>query len=129
LRSRPTRASSSGWACSSTSRKGRQAEIGYVVGPAARGRGVGTRTLRLLTDWGFAELGLERLELWIDVTNAGSERVAERAGYVREGVLRSYLVQGGHPPRLRHLVTASRRLVSRAPGRSRPRAGAEPPRP
>jgi ribosomal-protein-alanine N-acetyltransferase len=71
-------------------KEGRQAEIGYVVGPAARGRGVGTRTLRLLTDWGFAELGLERLELWIDVTNAGSERVAERAGYVREGVLRSY---------------------------------------
>jgi RimJ/RimL family protein N-acetyltransferase len=69
---------------------GRQGEIGYVVGPAARGRGVATRTLRLLTDWGFSELELERIELWIDMTNPGSERVAERAGYVREGVLRSY---------------------------------------
>jgi len=68
----------------------RQGEIGYVVGPAARGRGVATRTLRLLTDWGFTGLGLERIELWIDVTNAGSERVAERVGYVHEGVLRSY---------------------------------------
>jgi RimJ/RimL family protein N-acetyltransferase len=69
---------------------GRQGEIGYVVGPAARGKGVATRALRLLTEWGFADLGLERIELWIDTTNPGSERVAERAGYLREGVLRSY---------------------------------------
>ena len=38
--------------------EGRQGEIGYVVGPAARGRGVAARTLRLLTDWGFSQLGL-----------------------------------------------------------------------
>ena len=68
---------------------GRQGEIGYVVGPAARGRGVATRTLRLLTEWGFSQLGMRRIELWIDTTNSGSERVAERAGYVLEGVLRS----------------------------------------
>jgi RimJ/RimL family protein N-acetyltransferase len=71
-------------------RDGRQGEIGYVVGPAARGRGVATRTLRLLTDWGFSQLELERIELWIDLENRGSERVAERAGYTQEGVLRSY---------------------------------------
>jgi RimJ/RimL family protein N-acetyltransferase len=70
--------------------EGHQGEIGYVVGPSARGKGVATRTLRLLTEWGFAELELERIELWIDVTNLASERVAERLGYVREGVLRSY---------------------------------------
>jgi RimJ/RimL family protein N-acetyltransferase len=70
--------------------EGRQGEIGYVVAPAARGKGVATRAVRLLTEWGFAELGLERIELWIDITNSGSERVAERAGYLREGVLRSY---------------------------------------
>lgn len=69
---------------------GRQGEIGYVVGRAARGKGVATRALRLLTDWGFGDLALERIELWIDTSNPGSERVAERAGYVREGVLRSY---------------------------------------
>jgi ribosomal-protein-alanine N-acetyltransferase len=68
----------------------RQGEIGYVISPAVRGRGVATRTLRLLTDWGFAELGLERIELWIDTRNVGSERVAASVGYVREGVLRSY---------------------------------------
>jgi RimJ/RimL family protein N-acetyltransferase len=70
--------------------QGRQGEIGYVVAPAARRRGVATRAVRLLTEWGFSELRLERIELWIDTTNPGSERVAERAGYLREGVLRSY---------------------------------------
>ena len=69
--------------------EGRQGEIGYVVGPAARRGGVATRTLQLLTDWGFSQLGMKRIELWIDTTNSGSERVAERAGYVLEGVLRS----------------------------------------
>src|SRR5215211_4809782 len=49
-------------------REGRQGEIGYVVAPVARGRGMATRTLRLLTEWGFSELELERIELWIDVT-------------------------------------------------------------
>jgi ribosomal-protein-alanine N-acetyltransferase len=43
----------------------------------------------LLTRWGFDELDLLRIELRIDVDNAGSERVAERVGYQREGVLRS----------------------------------------
>ena len=65
-----------------------EAEIGYLVLGHARGRGVATAALRLLTDWALA-LGLARLELRIDVTNAPSLRVAEKVGYVREGVLRS----------------------------------------
>ena len=65
------------------------AELGYVVAPAARGRGVATEALRQLTEWAFAELGMFRLELKISVENTASKRVAERCGYVREGVLRS----------------------------------------
>jgi RimJ/RimL family protein N-acetyltransferase len=67
----------------------RQAEAGYIVAPAARGRGVAVRALRLLTEWSLQELGVERVELRIEVENEPSIRVAERAGYVREGVLRS----------------------------------------
>jgi RimJ/RimL family protein N-acetyltransferase len=70
-------------------------ELGYVVAPAARGRGVGTSALRLLTEWGFTERGLLRLELMISVENAASKVVAERAGYVKEGVLRSLHVKDG----------------------------------
>lgn len=75
----------------------RTAELGYVVAPAARGLGVATEALRQLTRWAFADLGLLRLELMITVENAASKRVAERCGYVREGVLRSlHVKQGRH---------------------------------
>jgi RimJ/RimL family protein N-acetyltransferase len=73
----------------------RSGELGYVVAPAARGRGVATTALRLLTEWGFEERGLLRLELMISVENAASKVVAERAGYVKEGVLRSLYVKEG----------------------------------
>jgi RimJ/RimL family protein N-acetyltransferase len=75
-------------------REARQAELGYIVAPAARGRGVATQILRLLTRWAFDEAGVLRAYLIIDVANAASERVAERAGYVREGVMRSLHVKG-----------------------------------
>jgi RimJ/RimL family protein N-acetyltransferase len=70
-------------------RTDREAELGYIVVPAARGRGLGTAILRALTDWAFAEVGVLRATLVIDVENGASLRMAERAGYVREGVLRS----------------------------------------
>ena len=76
-------------------RETKTAELGYVVVPEARGRGVATQALRLLTEFAFEELGMERLELMIAVHNEPSKIVAERAGYTREGVLRSaYFKQG-----------------------------------
>ena len=68
--------------------EGREAELGYIVAPEARGRGVAGEALSLLTEWGFSR-GLQRLELRIGADNIASQRVAERCGYVREGVLRS----------------------------------------
>jgi RimJ/RimL family protein N-acetyltransferase len=75
----------------------RTAELGYVVAPEARGRGVGTAALALLTGWAFDEQRLFRLELLIGVDNFASKRVASRCGYSFEGVLRSlYFKQGRH---------------------------------
>ncbi len=74
-------------------RPGRTAELGYVVAAAARRRGVGTRALRLLTEWAFDDLDAVRLELLISVANLPSQRVAENCGYVFEGVLRSFHVK------------------------------------
>ena len=72
-----------------------EAEAGYIVASRARGRGVATRALRMLTDWAFAELPLERIELLIGTDNPASEVVAQRCGYTREGVLRwTYLKPG-----------------------------------
>lgn len=76
-------------------RETRTAELGYITAPEARGRGVATEALRQLTEWAFAELRMERLELLISVGNPASKRVAERVGYVREGVLRSLWFKQG----------------------------------
>lgn len=69
----------------------RTGHVGYWCAAEARGRGVATRALRLLSRYGFEELGLQRLELITDPDNLASQRVAEKVGYRREGVLRSHL--------------------------------------
>jgi RimJ/RimL family protein N-acetyltransferase len=72
-----------------------EVELGYIVVPDARGQGVASEMLRQLTAWAFASAGAQRIVLIIDVANPASERVAERCGYVREGVMRSvHLKQG-----------------------------------
>lgn len=63
-------------------------EIGYWLFPHARGRGVATRTARLLAEHSFS-LGVERVAAYVNVGNVASERVLERAGFTREGVVRS----------------------------------------
>ena len=79
----------------SINREEQTVELGYVVAPWARGRGVATEALRQLTEWSLTTLDALRVELWIDVENEPSKRVADRCGYVREGVIRSaYFKQG-----------------------------------
>ena len=65
--------------------------IGYWVAAPARGRGVCTRALRLLSRWALDELDLQRLDLITDPDNLASQRVAEKVGFRREGVLRAHL--------------------------------------
>jgi RimJ/RimL family protein N-acetyltransferase len=68
-----------------------RAEVGYWLAGAARGQGHVTRAVDLITAWGFRHLGLERIELMAATGNAASQRVAERCGFTREAVLRSYM--------------------------------------
>jgi RimJ/RimL family protein N-acetyltransferase len=68
-----------------------RAQLGYWVAAAERGRGVATRAVRLLCHWALAELGVQRLQLLTDPANLPSQRVALRAGFRREALLRSYL--------------------------------------
>jgi RimJ/RimL family protein N-acetyltransferase len=63
-------------------------EIGYFVLPHARRRGIATAIARLLSQHAFS-LGIERVAAYVNVGNVASERVAERAGFTREGVVRS----------------------------------------
>jgi RimJ/RimL family protein N-acetyltransferase len=70
-----------------------RAEVGYWLAREARGQGHAVRAVRLICRWGFAELGLERIELVVATGNVPSQRVAERAGFRREALLRSYFAQ------------------------------------
>jgi RimJ/RimL family protein N-acetyltransferase len=63
-------------------------EIGYFVFPHARGRGLATTVARMLAEHAFS-LGIERVAAYVNVGNTASERVVERAGFTREGVVRS----------------------------------------
>jgi len=65
--------------------------IGYWMAPQTRGRGLTTAALRALSRWALEELGLGRVELATDPENLASQRVAEKAGFRREGVLRAML--------------------------------------
>src|SRR5262249_45432202 len=71
-----------------------EAEVGYLVAPEVRGRGVANRALKLLTRWGFDDVGLERIELRAELENRASLKVAEGCGYVREGTLRGVHLKG-----------------------------------
>ena len=71
--------------------KDRRASLGYWLAPAARGRGVASRSVRLIARWAFETLHLARLEITCGPDNLGSQHVAQRCGFTREGVLRSHL--------------------------------------
>jgi RimJ/RimL family protein N-acetyltransferase len=65
------------------------AEISYWTFPAHRGRGLAVRAVRLASDYAFSQLGVERMELYVEPDNHASRAVARKAGFVEEGTLRS----------------------------------------
>jgi RimJ/RimL family protein N-acetyltransferase len=70
-------------------------ELGYWTHREHRGRGITPRALRLISRWAVDELGAQRLQLHAEVENIASQRVAEKAGFTREGVRRSYIESAG----------------------------------
>ena len=65
------------------------AEYGIFIGEeSARGKGLGTETARLFTDFGFRTLGLHRISLRVLAGNEQARRSYERAGFVQEGIFR-----------------------------------------
>ncbi|MCP2262363.1 Protein N-acetyltransferase, RimJ/RimL family [Streptoalloteichus tenebrarius] len=61
------------------------AEVGFLLTPTARGRGVAVRALDLVTTWCFDRLGLTELRARTEVANTASQRTLERAGFQRDG--------------------------------------------
>lgn len=71
-------------------------EIGYVLASKYWGKGIATRAVKMVIDTIFNEWPhLERLEALVDVENVGSQRVLQKVGFLKEGVLRKYFIQKG----------------------------------
>lgn len=64
--------------------------VAVSVFPEGRGQGVGPAALRLIARWAIAESGFQRVEAEADVANTASRRMIEKAGFVREGILRDH---------------------------------------
>ena len=67
-----------------------RASVGYWLLQDGRGKGRAIRAVRLMASWALPAMRLGRLQLHTDPENVASQRVAERAGFTREGVLRAY---------------------------------------
>lgn len=69
--------------------RGRSTEIGYWVAPWARGEGFAVEATRAIAGWLFVEQRFERMVLRAATGNVASQRVAEKAGFTREGIARN----------------------------------------
>lgn len=68
--------------------------LGYVIAHSHQRKGYATEATRAIIDWAFQQPTLYRVNASTDVENIASQRVMEKAGMVREGLLRKYIV---HP--------------------------------
>jgi len=67
------------------------AEMGYWVKREARRRGIASAAARLVVEWAFTEVGVERLEILTYPGNEASQALAGRLGFAHEAVLRGFL--------------------------------------
>jgi RimJ/RimL family protein N-acetyltransferase len=79
----------------SINRVHQMANLGYWVRSSAAGRGIATGATRLAARFAFEQLGLQRVEIVTAAANIASQRVAEKAGARREGILRNRLLIRG----------------------------------
>lgn len=76
----------------------KRAETGYWIAPGWQGKGVATALLRAIIDFGFQSLHLETIWATTALNNPASNRVLEKAGFVKTGMKNVPLPQGGVRP-------------------------------
>ena len=75
----------------------KRAELGYWVGLPFWGRGYATEAGRAMLDYGFDEIGLNRIEALYLLRNPASGRVLDKLGMMHEGVRRQHIIKWGVP--------------------------------
>jgi ribosomal-protein-alanine N-acetyltransferase len=72
-----------------------RSEVSYEIDPLFWANGYAREALERMISFGFEDLALHRIEAWIDTRNTRSCGVAERAGFMKEGVLREHTLAYG----------------------------------
>ncbi|MBK5195810.1 MAG: GNAT family N-acetyltransferase [Proteiniphilum sp.] len=73
----------------------KSAEIGYFIGEPFWNKGIVTRAVRLITEWGFNHLDIVRIYTGVFEFNKASQRVLEKCGFIREGIFRKVVFKNG----------------------------------
>ena len=71
----------------------KSAEIGYFIGEPFWNKGITTKAVNLISDWGFKNLGIVRIHTGIFEFNKASQRVLEKCGFTREGVFKKSITK------------------------------------
>jgi [ribosomal protein S5]-alanine N-acetyltransferase len=93
-----------------------RADVGYWVAGSARGRRAAAFAVRAVAGWAHRELQIPRVELHVEPWNTASIRCAERAGFQREGLLRSWQEVGGERKDMFMYARLSADLLPQIPG-------------
>jgi RimJ/RimL family protein N-acetyltransferase len=75
----------------------RAAELVYDLSPDYWSRGIVTRSVQAVLEWGFSDARLNRVQAVVLPSNRSSIAVLDRCGFTKEGVLRQYRVVRGEP--------------------------------
>ena len=71
------------------------AELGYWIGEPFWGKGIATRAVELISEYGFLQLGLERIHSGVFAFNGASRRVLEKSGFNLEGIFKRSILKNG----------------------------------
>jgi ribosomal-protein-alanine N-acetyltransferase len=69
-------------------------EVGYLLSSEMWGKGITTEALKMMSQSAFAKYNIKRIELVVHPNNKASIRVAEKAGYKKEGKMRNGILTG-----------------------------------
>lgn len=72
-----------------------KAELGYVLAKKYWGKGYATQAIKLTLEAGFDDLDIVRIDAYVDPGNIGSQRVLEKNGFIREALLKNFIIQKG----------------------------------
>ncbi|TVQ09386.1 MAG: N-acetyltransferase [Bacteroidetes bacterium] len=71
------------------------AEIGYFIGEPFWNKGITTKAVNMMTDFGFNTLGVVRIHTGVFEFNKSSQRVLEKCGFEKEGVFKQAITKNG----------------------------------